>query len=147
MHAVSWKAQNATVQSGAFQRGGILRLSGHIRLISGGMHYTLYKHMKKNLLPAYFHKEVMQHWINPKGEVRTMSLSTNAFSQAYDQWKFFSPLEIRPKGFEHNAKYRINPYRVYPQIKVIMSWVVSFKMKSWSCFIRLQCYKTKKPLN
>jgi hypothetical protein len=78
-----------------------------------------YKHMKKNFLPAYFHKEVMQHWINPKGEVRTMSLSTNAFSQAYDQWKFSSPLEIRPKGFEHNAKYRINPYRVYPQIKVL----------------------------
>jgi len=25
------------------------------------------KHMKKNFAPTYFHKEVMQHWIDPKG--------------------------------------------------------------------------------
>jgi hypothetical protein len=45
-----------------------------------------HKHMKKNVTPTYSHKEVMQHWINPKGEARTMSLSTNVFSHAYDAW-------------------------------------------------------------
>jgi len=78
-----------------------------------------HKDMKKNCMPAYFHKEVMQHWINEKGEVRTLSLGTNVFSQAYDSWKYYSPLEIRPKSFEDSPKYRINPYKVYPSSKVI----------------------------
>ncbi|EJG03157.1 hypothetical protein FF52_03155 [Flavobacterium sp. F52] len=75
--------------------------------------------MKKNFLPTYFHKEVMQHWINSKGEVRTLSLSTNVFSNAYDAWKYYSPLEIRPKSFVATPKYRINPYRVYSASKVL----------------------------
>lgn len=78
-----------------------------------------YKHMKKNFVPTYFHKEVMQHWISTTGEVRTLSISTNVFSPAPDAWKFYSPLEIRPKDFIRNAKFFINPYKVYPQMKVL----------------------------
>ena len=78
-----------------------------------------HKHMKKSFAPTYFHKEVMQHWINPKGEVRTLALSTNVFSSTLDAWKFYSPLEIKPKDFIRNAKFYINPYRVYPQMKVL----------------------------
>lgn len=77
------------------------------------------KLMKKNCLPNYFHKEVMQHWINSNGEVRTMSLSTNVFSNAYDAWQYGSTLEIRPKEFENSPKYRINPYRIFPKLKVL----------------------------
>lgn len=78
-----------------------------------------HKQMKKHLVPTYFHKEVMQHWINQKGEVRTMSLSTNAFSQAYDAWQYGSSFEIRPKGFQNSPKYNINPYKVFPTMKVL----------------------------
>jgi len=78
-----------------------------------------HKSMKKNFMPTYYHKEVMQHWINQKGEVRTLSLSTNVFSQAYDSWKYYTPLEMRPKSFEASPKYRINPYKVYPCSKAI----------------------------
>lgn len=78
-----------------------------------------HKHMKKNFTPTYFHKEVMQHWINPEGEVRTFALSTNVFSSTLDAWKFYSPLEIKPKDFIRNAKFYINPYRVYPQMKTL----------------------------
>ncbi len=78
-----------------------------------------HKHMKKNTLPSYFHKEVMQHWINQKGEVRTMSLSTNVFSNVYDAWQYYSSLEIRPKDFQNSPKYRINPYKVFPKLKVL----------------------------
>lgn len=78
-----------------------------------------HKQMKKNCLPTYFHKEVMQHWIDHKGEVRTLSLSTNPFSHAYDAWQYYAPLEIRPKDFQNSPKYRINPYRIYPRIKVL----------------------------
>lgn len=77
------------------------------------------KHMKKNFVPSYFHKEVMQHWINPKGEVRTMSLSTNVFSGVYDAWQYYSALEIRLKDFQNSPKYRINPYKIYPNLKVL----------------------------
>lgn len=78
-----------------------------------------HKHMKKNFTPSYFHKEVMQHWINPQGEVRTMSLSTNVFSGAYDAWQYYSALEIRPKDFQNSPKYRINPYKIFPKQKVL----------------------------
>jgi hypothetical protein len=78
-----------------------------------------HKHMKKNTVPTYFHKEVMQHWINPKGEVRTMSLSTNVFSYAYDAWQYYSLLEIRPKDFQNSPKYRINPYKIFAKMKVL----------------------------
>lgn len=78
-----------------------------------------HKHMKKNFAPSYFHKEVMQHWINPQGEVRSMSLSTNVFSGAYDAWQYYSVLEIRPKDFQNSQKYRINPYKIFPKLKVL----------------------------
>ena len=78
-----------------------------------------HKDMKKNCMPTYFHKEVMQHWINEKGEVRTLSLGTNVFSNAYDAWKYNTSLEIRPKSFEDSPKYRINPYKVYSSLKTI----------------------------
>jgi len=78
-----------------------------------------HKNMKKNTLPSYFHKEVMQHWIDPKGEVRTCSLSTNVFSHLCDAWQYCSALEIRPKSFEGSPKYNINPYKVFPRIKVL----------------------------
>lgn len=73
-----------------------------------------YKHMKKNQVPHYAHFEVMQHWITPLGEVRTLSKSTNAFAQAFDSWKMYTNLEIRPKGFQKTNKFYINPYRIYP---------------------------------
>ena len=78
-----------------------------------------HKHMKKNTIPTYYHKEVMQHWINPKGEVRTMSLSTNVFSNVYDAWQYYSALEIRPKDFLNSPKYRINPYKIFPRMKIL----------------------------
>ncbi|CAA9202949.1 hypothetical protein FLA105534_04342 [Flavobacterium bizetiae] len=77
-----------------------------------------HKNMKKNCVPTYYHKEVMQHWINSKGEVRTLSLGTNVFSNTYDAWKYYSPLEIRPRNFEGSPKYLINPYRVYAGTQV-----------------------------
>ncbi|MEZ0183444.1 hypothetical protein AB9T89_14475 [Flavobacterium oncorhynchi] len=61
----------------------------------------------------------MQHWIDLKGEVRTLSLSTNPFSHTYDSWRYYSVLEIRPKDFQNSPKYRINPYRIYPKIKIL----------------------------
>lgn len=78
-----------------------------------------HKDMKKNCTPSYFHKEVMQHWINVKGEVRTLSIGTNVFSNAYDAWKYYTSLEIRPKSFKDSPKYRINPYKVYSSSKAI----------------------------
>lgn len=78
-----------------------------------------HKQMKKNNLPTFYHKEVMQHFIDPKGDVRTLSLSTNPFSHAYDSWQYYSTLEIRSKDFQNSPKYRINPYKIYPKIKIL----------------------------
>lgn len=78
-----------------------------------------HKNMKKSCLPTYYHKEVMQHWIDSKGEVRTFALGTNVFSNHYDAWKYYTALEIRPVSFQSGQKYRINPYKVYPTFKAL----------------------------
>lgn len=77
------------------------------------------KQMKKNCIPSYSHTEVMQHFIDPKGVVRTLSRSTNPFSHAYDAWQYYTALEMRPKDFQNSPKYRINPYRIYPRTKIL----------------------------
>lgn len=134
----SWKPQCAK-ESAKFTKctscRGKLKMQGHNQVHFKEIEYSAmvttmgnfqvvrilcsHKHMKKNALPTYSHTEVMQHFIDPKGEVRTMSISTNPFSYAYDAWQYYTCLEIRPKDFQNSPKYRINPYRIYPKIKVL----------------------------
>lgn len=134
----SWKPES-TKQSAKFTKctacNGKLKMNGcnqvHFREIEYSAVVTTanefqvvriicsHKNMKKNCHPSYFHKEVMQHWIDKKGEARTMSLSTNPFSHAYDSWSYYSALEIRPKDFQNSPKYLINPSRIHPNFKVL----------------------------
>jgi len=64
------------------------------------------KQMKKNEIPKYFHSEVMQHWINEKGEVTTLGKKTMGMSQAYDQWIYAADFSL-PLGLVLITIFRI----------------------------------------
>lgn len=77
------------------------------------------KWMKKNQKPDFLINEVLQHWIDNKGEVVTMSKSVQGLSYYFDQWIFQSELEVRPKSFQTCERYNINPYKIYPVKKIL----------------------------
>lgn len=77
------------------------------------------KFMKKSELPTYRVSEVMQHFIDEKGIMTTMAKSIQMMSHAYDQWVFHSELEIR-QGTQRDAlRANLNPWKVYPERKVL----------------------------
>jgi len=76
-----------------------------------------YKYMRKNQSPTYFSCEVMQHWIDENGEVRSLAKFTQTMGArgCYDLWIHNSRMEIKPKTFVYDNKYKLNPYKIYPE--------------------------------
>jgi hypothetical protein len=81
--------------------------------------FLVTKDMKKGLLPETWIDEVMQHWINEKGKVTTMSKTVQGLSRYYDQWIFHSNLEVRPQSYRSSLRYSIEPYRTYPGKRIL----------------------------
>jgi len=77
------------------------------------------KTMKKGEVPSYFHSEVMQHFIDQKGNVTSMAKNRNSMAQYYDQWIFGSDLSVQDKSFRYKNLFRLNPYKIYPSKKII----------------------------
>lgn len=79
------------------------------------------KHMHKNEVPTYSHTEVMQHWIQENGEVTTLAKAVNSMGQngCYDSWVLWSELEVKSKGGNDSLRFKLNPYKVFPNKKVL----------------------------
>lgn len=77
------------------------------------------KQMKKNETPKYFHVEVMQHFIDEKGNVTSMAIDRQSMSRYYDQWCYGSKLSVQDKSFRYRNLFRINPYSVYVSKSVL----------------------------
>lgn len=77
------------------------------------------KYMVKGENPVYFHSEVMQHWINEKGEVATLSKSVMGFSQCYDRWIHSSELTLKESSQRGSLRFGLNPWKVFPDKKVL----------------------------
>jgi hypothetical protein len=77
------------------------------------------KFMKKSEKPTYLISEVMQHFIDEKGVMTTMSKKTQMFSQAYDQWVFHSDLEVREDYIREEKRANLNPWKIYPERKIL----------------------------
>jgi len=77
------------------------------------------KTMKKGQVPDYYHVEVMQHFIDEKGNVTSMAKNRQAMSQYYDQWCLGTDLTVQDKSFRYRNLFRLNPYKVYPNKSVI----------------------------
>ena len=60
----------------------------------------------------------MQHWIDEKGNVTSMSKRVQGLSTYYDSWIHSSNLEVRPKQFQNGARYNISPFRIYPERQI-----------------------------
>lgn len=94
----------------------ILTTSGDMQVIR--MVYA-HKRMKKREVAVYFAHEVMQHWVLPSGKVVTLSRSVMGLTRYYDQWIFYSDLEVRLKNYNSVRRYDISPYKIYPGGKVM----------------------------
>jgi hypothetical protein len=85
--------------------------------------FVFEKHMKKLKTPEYFQREVMQHWIDTKGNVITMSLAVNGLSRYFDEWIRDSELEVKPPptpgAYRAEKRYDIGPFIFYPERRVL----------------------------
>ncbi len=81
--------------------------------------FFLQKNMHKGDLPSIIFDEVLQHWINASGSLTIMSKNVFGLSRYYDQWIFDSDLEVRPTYAYDSARYNIEPYKIYPKMKIL----------------------------
>jgi DNA-directed RNA polymerase subunit RPC12/RpoP len=74
------------------------------------------KQMKKGETPKFYHTEVMQHFIDEKGQVTSMAKKRQSMSMSmyYDQWCYGSELSLQDKSFRYRNLFRLNPYSTYP---------------------------------
>jgi hypothetical protein len=77
------------------------------------------KQMKKTQSPTYYHVEVMQHFIDEKGNVTSMAKKRQVMSHYYDLWIQGSELEVQNKAFRYRNLFRLNPYVIYPTKKIL----------------------------
>ncbi len=131
----SWRDESVTKKCVCPDCGNILKLKGHNAVQFKEMEYfavlttkenyqvvriiCTYKYMKKNEKPSYFTSEVMQHWIDEKGITTCMARNVQGMSPAYDQWIFSSDLEVRPADYVLSPRFGINPYKIYPERKIL----------------------------
>lgn len=81
--------------------------------------FFLQKQMRKQCLPNIIFEEVLQHWISESGMLTIMSKNVFGFSRYFDQWVFHSGLEVRPSSAYGLIRYNIEPYKIYPKMKVL----------------------------
>lgn len=81
---------------------------------------SVVKILKDRKVSSLDAREVMQHWINPDGDVTLMSLNVQGISLYFDVWIYNSTMEIRGI-YSNKAKYRseINPKVIYPNKKIL----------------------------
>lgn len=73
------------------------------------------KQCKKLMKPVYWWHEVMQRWIDEKGNITVMTIRVNGFGHAYDSWVYGSHMEIRLGGsYSSDQRHNIGPFRVCP---------------------------------
>lgn len=81
--------------------------------------FYLSQYYKKGRTAKYSAQEVMQHWIDPSGNVATMALSVQGLSYYIDQWIFKDELKLMPSTYKLSARFGIGPYKIFPNRKVL----------------------------
>jgi len=77
-------------------------------------YFAVQKKCKVGFKADYFISEVVQHWINARGEVTLLAINTGMSYFYYDLWSYGSKMQIR--GF--HQRHRIFPF-VYPRQNII----------------------------
>ncbi|WP_430811289.1 MULTISPECIES: PcfJ domain-containing protein [unclassified Carboxylicivirga] len=76
------------------------------------------QHFRKKK-PSHFNiTEVMQHWINQRGEMKSLMKPANTMSGIVDQW-CLGDLEPRTETWSHQIRQGIGPWKVCPGRKVL----------------------------
>lgn len=77
------------------------------------------KHSKKGYEPEYSFMEVMQHFVDSKGNINSMSMPVQGLSRYYDQWIRGAELEIRNSAWQSTNRADITPCFTYPKKKIL----------------------------
>lgn len=79
------------------------------------------KYIKKGKPATFYVREVMQHWIDPNGRQTIFALKCRGLSAYYDEWDFWSDLEIRSGSWKHGQRQKMftDPEFIYPRRKYI----------------------------
>lgn len=82
--------------------------------------FACYKFLNKEKKANYNVVEVFQDFINDKGVVKRLSLSTtNSFSMYFDNWDLSSELEFRSNSSKEVLRSNLEPSLILPSIKTI----------------------------
>lgn len=81
--------------------------------------FCVWKNCKKYRKPDFHCFEVMQHWIDEKGKMVTLSEKTNSMGGCYDAWCYSDKLEVRTATYAHELRIKLAPDVVYPKVKVL----------------------------
>lgn len=76
------------------------------------------KLMKKNQPAIYSTQEVMQHWVDSKGKIETLSKKVQGLTGYFDSWVQKSDLEIRGKSSGAKLRAGLCPLKIYPIRKI-----------------------------
>lgn len=81
--------------------------------------FFLIQYCKRGKTAKYSAHEVMQHWIDPSGNVATMALNVQGLSYYIDQWIFNGELKLMPANYKLSARFGIGPFKILPNRKVL----------------------------
>lgn len=76
------------------------------------------KILEKGKKPNHEFTEVIQHWIDEKGVINTISKPTQAFGFYFDNWAY-GDLEFRTKSYRQEQIVRLRPSVVFPKTKIL----------------------------
>jgi len=81
--------------------------------------FYVVKDFKKNQKAQCWLCEVMQHWVDPSGNITTLAKNVNGLSHYYDQWIFHSELEVRSNSYKFSLRCDIIPFKIHPERKIL----------------------------
>lgn len=81
--------------------------------------YLSEKHSCKQQPSTHSIREVMRHFIDDKGNIQTTSRARLGYGYYYDKWKVDDKLEFRAKSNNSERLLYLQPYSVYPKMKML----------------------------
>jgi hypothetical protein len=79
----------------------------------------MYKHVKKGVAATVDTHEVIQHWVNEKGDIISYAKPTFGMSRYIDQFILHEPLKLRSSQFKRSRLYAISGSHIYPRCTLL----------------------------
>lgn len=82
-------------------------------------HFVVYREVRQFNQPFVAIDEAVQNWISPDGTATHIARRLKPYTRYYDDWDFYSPMEIRQirrnyNGFSNDCQYFVESGFIYP---------------------------------